>query len=83
MPVDLDLINMQSGFIYHSVKCSFSFRLYDYSRGVWVAQSVKRRSLAQVMISQLVGLIPTLGSLLNSSEAGACFGFCVSLSLCP
>ena len=52
--------------------------------GAWVAQLVKHPTSAQVMISLLMSLSPTLGSLCaDSSEPGACFGFCVSLSLCP
>ena len=35
-----------------------------HCRGTWVAQSVGRPTLAQVMISQLVGASPTLGSVL-------------------
>ena len=53
------------------------------SRGTWVNQSVKRPASAQVMISWSVSSIPTSGSVLNSSDSGACFGFCVSPSLCP
>ena len=50
--------------------------------GTWVAQSVECR--AQVMISQFVGSSPASGSVLTAcSEPGACFGFCVSVSLCP
>ena len=52
-------------------------------RGTWVTQLVGRPTSAQVMISLLMSLSPTLGSLCaDSSEPGACFGFCVSLSLC-
>ena len=52
-------------------------------RGAWVAQSVKPLTSAPVMISQLVSSSPALGSGLTarSSEPGACFDFCVSLSL--
>ena len=53
-------------------------------RGTWVAQSVKHRTSAQVMISQFVSSSPASGSVLTAcSEPGACFGFCVSFSLCP
>ena len=38
-----------------------------------MAQSVERPTLAQLMISWFVG----------SSPIGACFRFCISLSLCP
>ena len=34
-------------------------------RGTWVAQSVKRLTSAQVMISQLVGSSPVSGSMLS------------------
>ena len=49
--------------------------------GAWVVQSVKRSTLAQVTISRFVSSSPELGS--DSSEPGARFGFCVSLSLRP
>ena len=39
-------------------------------RGAWVAQSVKRPSLAQVMISQLVGSRPTLDFVLTAQSLG-------------
>ena len=50
----------------------------------WVAQSVEHLTSAQVMISQLMSASPMSDSIL-SSESGACFGFCLSLSLslCP
>ena len=34
-------------------------------RGIWVAQSFKRPTLAQVMISQLVGSSPALSSVMT------------------
>ena len=48
-----------------------------------MAQSVERLTSAQVMISQLVSSSPASGSVLTaqSLEPGACFRFCVSLSL--
>ena len=50
--------------------------------GTWVAQSVKHLTLAQVMISQFLSSSPASGSVLNTCpEPGACFGFCVLLSL--
>ena len=49
------------------------------SRGAWVAQSVECPTSAQVMISLLMGLSPHA----DSSEPGDCFGFCVSLPVCP
>ena len=53
--------------------------------GTWMAQSAKRQILAQVKIWQSVDSGPTSGSGFHadSSEPGTCFGFCVSLSLCP
>ena len=44
---------------------------------------VKRLTLAQVMISQFCEFKPRVGLCADSLEPGACFGFCVSLSLCP
>ena len=46
---------------------------------IWVAQSVKHLTLAQVIILQFVGLSPVSGSV-QTAEPGACFGFYVSLS---
>ena len=51
--------------------------------GAWVAQSVKCLTLAHVMILRFVGSSPMVGLCADDSEPGACFGFCVSLSLCP
>ena len=39
----------------------FLFLKARFIRDAWVAQSVKRLTLAQVMISQFVGSSPTLG----------------------
>ena len=50
-------------------------------RGARVAQSVKRPTSAQVTISQFVSLETCVRPCADSSEPGACFGFCVSLSL--
>ena len=53
-------------------------------RGTWVAQSVKQPTSAQVMISHTVREFePRLRLCADSSELGACFGFCISLFLCP
>ena len=49
-------------------------------RGTWVAQSIKRPTSAQVMISWFVGSSLVSGSVLT--EPGACSRFYVSLSLC-
>ena len=46
----------------------------------WVAQLVMHLTSAQVMISWLVSLSPVSGSVLTA-QSGACFKFCVSLSL--
>ena len=53
------------------------------NRGSWVAHSIKNLTSAQVTISRLVGLNSASGSVLTarSLEPGACFRFCVSLSL--
>ena len=51
-------------------------------RGTWVAQSIKHLTSAQVTIS-VREFEPCLGLCADSSEPGACFRFCVSLSLCP
>ena len=49
--------------------------------GTWVAQSVKRPTSAQVMISQFVGLSPALGSVLTArSLEPASDSVCLSLS---
>ena len=45
--------------------------------GAWVAQSVERLTLAQVMISQLCEFEPRIRLCADGSEPGACFGFCV------
>ena len=50
--------------------------------GAWGDQSDKHPTLAQVMISRVVGLSPTSGSV-PTAEPGVSPGFCVSLSLCP
>ena len=57
-------------------------------RGAWVAQSVKRLILAQVMISQLMGLSPASGSVLTiqslepaSDSVSVCLSVSLSLSL--
>ena len=39
-----------------------------YYRGTWVAQSVERPTLAQVMISPSVGSSPALGSVLTAQS---------------
>ena len=51
--------------------------------GTWVAQVVRCPALPQVMISQFMSSSPMLSSAADSSEPVACFGFRVSLSLCP
>ena len=47
-----------------------------------MAQLAECLTLAQVMILRFMTSSPTSGSA-GSSESGACFGFCASLSLCP
>ena len=51
-------------------------------RGAWVAQSVGRLTSAQVMISQLVSLSPTSGSMLTARSLELASDS-VSPSLCP
>ena len=53
-----------------------------YFRGTWVAQLVKHLTLAQVLISQLVSLSPTLGSVLTPQSLDPASDS-VSVSLCP
>ena len=52
------------------------------TQSTWVARLVERLTSAQVKILQFVGSSPTLGCA-DGSEPGACFRFCVPLSLCP
>ena len=51
------------------------------SGGAWVAQSVKRLTLAQVMVSQFVSSSPVLGSVTAQSLEPVSDSVCVSLSL--
>ena len=51
----------------------------DFCGGAWVAQLVKHSTSAQVMISQFVSSSPAFCA--DSSQPGACFGVCASLSL--
>ena len=48
----------------------FPWRQHDVekNRGAWVAQSVKRPTSAQVMISQFVSSSPALGSVLTAQS---------------
>ena len=71
------LSNSPKFVLFLSLPHSFIFKVLEYW-GTWVAQSLKRLTSAQVMISLFVSLIPT-----SSCVPGACFRFCVSLSLCP
>ena len=57
-------------------------------RGTWLAQWVKRPTSAQVFCGSGHNLMvrefePHVGLCADSWEPGACFRFCVSLSLCP
>ena len=58
-------------------------KCFSTSWGAWVAQSVKRSTSAQVMISQFIDWEPHIRLCVDRSEPGACFEFCVSFSLCP
>ena len=53
------------------------------NRGAWVAQSVKRPTLAQVMISRLVSSGPASGSVLTAQSLEPLQILCLSLSICP
>ena len=67
-----------------STSYGVSFRLLDGAGlGGWVAPSVKRPTSARVMILRAHGFKPRLRLCADSSESGACFGCCVSLSLGP
>ena len=50
-------------------------------QGAWVAQSVKRPILAQVMVSQSVSSSPTVGSVLTAQSLEPVSGLCLPLSL--
>ena len=50
-------------------------------RGTWVAQSVKRPTLAQVMISQFVSLSPAIDSVLTAHSLLWILGLPLSLAL--
>ena len=50
------------------IKANFPIRNHGNSWGAWVAQSVKRPTLAQVMISQSVSSSPGLGSVLTAQS---------------
>ena len=52
-----------------------------WSWGSWVAQSVEHPTLAQVMISWLVSLSPTLGSVLAAQSLELLQILCLPLSL--
>ena len=52
--------------------------------GAWVAQSVERSvDFGSGLDLTAGGFEPGVGLCADSSGPGACFGFCVSLSLCP
>ena len=56
---------------------NWNFKLQaQYHWGVWVAQSVNRPSGHDLVVHEF-------GLCADSSEPGACCGFCVSLSLYP
>ena len=48
-----------------------------------MAEWVKCPTLAQVVISTVGEFKPRVRLCADRLEAGACFGFCVSFSLCP
>ena len=51
-----------------SKSASFSFIETGCDRGAWVAHSVKRPTLTQVMITQFMSSSPTLGSVLTAQN---------------
>ena len=53
------------------------------ARGAWVAQSVERLTLGSGHDLAVSEFESRVGVCADSSEPGACFRFCVSLSLCP
>ena len=57
-------------------------KLIIICQGAWVAQSVKRPTLAQVMISQSVSSSPASGSVLTAQSLEPALDS-VSPSLCP
>ena len=56
---------------------------YKTCQGTRVVQLLMRPTSAQVTILQFPGLEPRIRLCADSSESGACLGFCVSVSLCP
>ena len=52
------------------------------NRGAWVAQSVVSEFSSGHDLA-VHKFKPRVGLCADGSEPGACFGFCVSLSLCP
>ena len=58
------------------------FNKHDTYRGAWVAQSVKHRTLAQVMILRSMSLSPASGSVLTAQGLEPA-SESVSPSLCP
>ena len=51
-----------------SAGVAFTLIYYQTSRGAWVAQSVERLTLAQVMISPFVSSSPASGSVLTAQS---------------
>ena len=51
--------------------------------GAWGAQSVNHPTLAPGHDLKACEFEPCVGLCADSSDPGACLGFCVSLSLCP
>ena len=66
-------------------KCKTKQKKYFSFRGTWVAQLVKHLTLGFSSGHDFVvrEFEPGIGLCADSSEPGACFGFCVSLSLYP
>ena len=73
--------NVTSSSIFWKIlrRVGIKFSLNVWQRGTWVAQLVKCPTLAQVMVSRLVSLSPTSGSLLSVQNLLQI----LCLSLCP
>ena len=59
-----DLVSLKLALLPNLECPSFTWQLKSYSRGAWVAQSVKLPTSPQVMISWFVSFSPMLGSVL-------------------
>ena len=81
-PWDYDLSRSQVGCLTEPPRCP-KLLFKKCFKGTCVAQSVKHLTLAQILISRFVSLSPHIRLHAGSSEPGACFRYCVSLSVPP